>query len=52
MLVESVEITISTHALREEGDLKGTYRKRAGSISTHALREEGDCRRSCAGRSP
>ena len=34
---------ISTHALREEGDLFGIQGGAAGSmISTHALREEGD----------
>ena len=34
---------ISTHALREEGDVQGRCRSPARSpISTHALREEGD----------
>ena len=35
--------TISTHALREEGDPLLLISTRAGTqISTHALREEGD----------
>ena len=33
---------ISTHALREEGDIFEDVRKRLADISTHALREEGD----------
>ena len=41
--LDAGEITISTHALREEGD---PYSKatiiQASKISTHALREEGD----------
>ena len=37
---------ISTHALREEGDLFPAFFHRIADISTHALREEGDlCRR-------
>ena len=36
--------TISTHALREEGDTTSlTHRQLYCKISTHALREEGDC---------
>ena len=34
--------TISTHALREEGDLGGVDDDAIDGISTHALREEGD----------
>ena len=34
--------TISTHALREEGDLLDLLSKMSDEISTHALREEGD----------
>ena len=38
-----VEVTISIHALREEGDSALHTRLRcAGTISIHALREEGD----------
>ena len=33
---------ISTHALREEGDLRDRGKVRQICISTHALREEGD----------
>ena len=33
---------ISTHALREEGDLRRGDASRRMGISTHALREEGD----------
>ena len=33
---------ISTHALREEGDIKLDNMPWATDISTHALREEGD----------
>ena len=33
---------ISTHALREEGDLSWMLKKQYTRISTHALREEGD----------
>ena len=37
------KFVISTHALREEGDLYTLSRPRQGLlISTHALREEGD----------
>ena len=36
--------TISTHALREEGDASALRQGRPYLISTHALREEGDCR--------
>ena len=37
------EIRISTHALREEGDVYPRSGRHAGrKISTHALREEGD----------
>ena len=35
---------ISTHALREEGDLYPCTTRRTARISTHALREEGDSR--------
>ncbi len=36
--------TISTHALREEGDVDLLDKTRElRTISTHALREEGDC---------
>ena len=38
----SAEWSISTHALREEGDLAGDIDIPALAISTHALREEGD----------
>ena len=38
-------LSISTHALREEGDLRpGVDSHRQPDISTHALREEGDCK--------
>ena len=33
---------ISTHALREEGDVQRRFTGRRAIISTHALREEGD----------
>ena len=33
---------ISTHALREEGDVGVDLLGEGGTISTHALREEGD----------
>ena len=33
---------ISTHALREEGDLLLAFEFQTKTISTHALREEGD----------
>ena len=33
---------ISTHALREEGDLTADQYQAVFGISTHALREEGD----------
>ena len=36
---------ISTHALREEGDLDKLKGADLNPISTHALREEGDCLR-------
>ena len=35
-------MTISTHALREEGDPFGAVLDQLVHISTHALREEGD----------
>ena len=35
-------MAISTHALREEGDINRPPRRSRGQISTHALREEGD----------
>ena len=38
------EELISTHALREEGDLFLLMRFVQAKISTHALREEGDRR--------
>ena len=37
-----VLLVISIHALREEGDLVGSYHCEAHDISIHALREEGD----------
>ena len=40
--VSGVLYTISTHALREEGDAQARMRPKWGIISTHALREEGD----------
>ena len=44
-----VEVTISIHALREEGDSALHTRLRcAGTISIHALREEGDNRVCCS----
>ena len=39
--------TISTHALREEGDIKLMVSPPAQWISTHALREEGDKKPDC-----
>ena len=36
------KIPISTHALREEGDVAAVGVAAFGGISTHALREEGD----------
>ena len=36
------EGSISTHALREEGDEHRFIEALPGDISTHALREEGD----------
>ena len=36
------QIAISTHALREEGDINVLANQLAMFISTHALREEGD----------
>ena len=43
MVTPFFDVTISTHALREEGDPVGLSGKRARlAISTHALREEGD----------
>ena len=44
MLGVSVDtiILISTHALREEGDLFPVHIRQKPAISTHALREEGD----------
>ena len=38
-------MSISIHALREEGDFNDTFRKlKTNRISIHALREEGDFR--------
>ena len=37
-----LELLISIHALREEGDTGGAGRKPSKNISIHALREEGD----------
>ena len=37
-----IEGRISTHALREEGDMHLSKRANGKKISTHALREEGD----------
>ena len=43
-------LDISTHALREEGDMYLTFSKKPlKSISTHALREEGDQERAAGG---
>ena len=39
-------LSISIHALREEGDLWETYLFAVVEISIHALREEGDSARS------
>ena len=40
---QALELSISIHALREEGDRPGRIRHGpAGCISIHALREEGD----------
>ena len=36
------QIAISTHALREEGDMVNPHLTLPTDISTHALREEGD----------
>ena len=36
------QLRISTHALREEGDIDEFVRDQQENISTHALREEGD----------
>ena len=48
-LVGPGEVQISTHALREEGDITGALRLTLRyAISTHALREEGDSK--CAGK--
>ena len=44
MRVNGQIVKISTHALREEGDLKKERAAREHLISTHALREEGDKR--------
>ena len=41
----AVNVNISIHALREEGDDCGTQGLRWIAISIHALREEGDGRR-------
>ena len=38
----SVTMSISIHALREEGDLSASYYYTFSKISIHALREEGD----------
>ena len=37
-----ISISISIHALREEGDNKGFFKNIILIISIHALREEGD----------
>ena len=42
--LEPMNISISIHALREEGDQYGIGFDTADAISIHALREEGDCR--------
>ena len=39
---EQMSMLISIHALREEGDVRGSSHGRFDSISIHALREEGD----------
>ena len=41
-LVVGRDHAISTHALREEGDIEYKHDQKRGDISTHALREEGD----------
>ena len=41
-------VSISIHALREEGDLMRELAIRIKDISIHALREEGDLERRCA----
>ena len=41
---------ISIHALREEGDLVGSYHCETHDISIHALREEGDLQTQTAAR--
>ena len=41
----TMQLIISIHALREEGDRRRPHQRPAGGISIHALREEGDRRR-------
>ena len=43
-MFENLDIRISIHALREEGDLWVSIQITVNSISIHALREEGDRR--------
>ena len=38
----TMQLIISIHALREEGDRRRPHQRPAGGISIHALREEGD----------
>ena len=38
----TMQLIISIHALREEGDRSSTTKAPTGTISIHALREEGD----------
>ena len=53
MQVDFFEITISIHALREEGDLRPSrVSARHGQISIHALREEGDPSYQCSNLLP
>ena len=42
-------VSISIHALREEGDRPGKKFCGGGKISIHALREEGDAATCCPG---
>ena len=43
-------MTISIHALREEGDVSADFSGIVPGISIHALREEGDAQRARHGR--
>ena len=48
--LEQIAHRISIHALREEGDLVGSYHCETHDISIHALREEGDLQTQTAAR--